>query len=223
VYDPFISDVDELQLDFDLAADTGPMTGRIFDESILYPFKFRHPYLGRRGISEEVQRLFQIGYDRSTKGVSLPWFDRYGRLINIKFRSVTDKKFWYLDGGDPIGRHVYGLDLIISRGIKRVFVTESETDALYLWTNGLPAVALGGAHLSKRQRTLLLGSGIEELLIATDNDPAGDRAARILMNELSGYLIAERIQLPDGVKDVNEIPADQLVEAMKISDFLSFV
>ncbi|WP_206566722.1 hypothetical protein, partial [Enterobacter cancerogenus] len=113
-------------------------------------------YLEGRGIDEKTQRLFNIGYDRDSKAITIPWHNRAGALVNIKVRSVKEKKFWYYQGGDKISNHVYGLDLIVSRQIKRVYITEAEIDCMYLWANGLPAVAIGGSSLSLSQRENLL-------------------------------------------------------------------
>lgn len=208
-YAPYIADVDDLILDFDL--DEGkPEPGIVLPYSLLDPLRWRSPYLASRGITEEIQRLFRIGYDKQRKGISIPWFNRSGELVNIKFRSVTDKRFWYWAGGDRIRKHIYGLHIIIAREIRRVYVTESEIDALYLWSNGFPAVALGGANLTDRQRTLFLKSPIRELIIATDNDIAGQKIGDRLAGDLSGWIDVSRIVLPPTVKDVNELSPDEL-------------
>ena len=68
---------------------------KAFDFGRLQEYAYRHPYLGERGISEEVQRQMKIGYDRFRQAVVIPWFDTNGRLVNIKYRKVSSKVFWY--------------------------------------------------------------------------------------------------------------------------------
>ncbi|NRQ71953.1 toprim domain-containing protein [Bacillus cereus] len=176
----------------------------------LRPFLFRHAYLTNRGISEKVQRSFKIGYDKKGGAVVIPWFDKTGRMVNFKFRAIKNKYFWYHEGGQPIKHHVYGLHFIHKLGIKEVFICESETDCLFLWTNGFPAIALGGANLSAKQRQLILDSPIETLIIATDNDAAGKRISRSLVTQLAGLVNLCEISIPNQYKDVNDIPVTML-------------
>lgn len=203
-YDTSFADADDLQLDLSLQLDRDEQEVTL-PSSLLLPLNWRSPYLGSRGISEEIQQLFRIGYDRGRQAVSIPWFNRDGQLVNIKYRSVRDKRFWYHAGGDRIRNHVYGMQIIQARRIRRVYVTEAEIDALYLWACGYPAVALGSANLTARQREIFIQSPAEEIVAATDNDEAGDHAAEILYEELNGYASVSRLQLPPTVKDVNEL------------------
>ncbi|MTV50022.1 toprim domain-containing protein [Heliobacillus mobilis] len=181
--------------------------------NVLIPFQYRHPYLGdQRGISENMQRTFQIGYDRKRKAITFPWFDRAGNLVNIKFRSVRDKIFWYYEGGQPIRDHIYGLNYVVRSRKEQVFIVESEIDALTLWQAGFGAVALGGAHLSTRQRDLLIRLPIKELVIATDNDLPGKRLADSLIEQLGGQLSLKTLVLPSYAKDVNVLSQEALLQ-----------
>lgn len=222
-YAPYIADADDLSLDFDLTEEPAE-SDIVLPYSLLDPLRWRSPYLLNRGISEETQRLFRIGYDKQRKAISIPWFNKSGQLANIKFRSVTDKRFWYWAGGDRIRKHVYGLNIVIGRGLQKVFVTESEIDALYLWTHGFPAVALGGANLTDRQRMIFLKSPIRELVIATDNDIAGQKIGDRLSDDLSGWIDVSKIALPAAVKDVNELsPAELAAVAQNVDAAVSFL
>ena len=59
-------------------------------------------YLKRRGISDEVQRMFGVGFDPKSNAVILPWRLPDGRLANVKYRKTYGKAFWYERGGWPI-------------------------------------------------------------------------------------------------------------------------
>lgn len=177
------------------------------------PFLYRSPYLANRGITEKVQKAFKIGYDPKAKAVVFVWHDRKGQPINLKFRKIKDKIFWYLPDGQPIKQHIYGLHFFYRMDLKTAYVVESETDALYLWSNGIPAIALGSANLSKAQERLLLSSPIETLVLAFDKDNAGNRCRADVKKRLMGRMDLWEMPIPDGCKDINDIKADKLVEA----------
>lgn len=211
-YATIVVDVDTLELSFTLETET---TYRTFGKEELSPFMWRVNYLTSRGISEKIQRAFQIGYDRENKAVMIPWHDHKGNVINMKFRSITQKRFWYHEEGQRIKSHVYGLHFIKKHGIKRVFAVESETDALYLWSHGIPAIAFGGASMSEAQKLLLTRSPIEEFVIATDNDKAGRRFAKTLQKELSTVFDIFLLNFPERYKDMNDIPSMEIPRIME--------
>ena len=94
-----------------------------------------------------------------------------------------------------------------------MWVVESEIDALYLWSLGIPAIAFGGASINDTQRGLILNSGIESLIIATDNDVVGHRFAEVLVGDFMGILECYRIPFPKGKKDVNEMTKAEVFQA----------
>ncbi|MZP28670.1 toprim domain-containing protein [Heliobacterium undosum] len=212
-YGVHTTDVDSLQLKMrPLSMETESWTP--LHPDILVPYRYRHPYLEKqRGLSEQIQRFFNIGYDRKRKAITFPWQDRSGHLVNIKYRSVRDKIFWYQTGGQPIRNHIYGLNHVIRLQKELMFIVESEIDAITLWEAGYGAVALGGAHLSARQRDLIIQSPVKEVVIATDNDLPGRRLADSIIRQLGGYLSLRVMEIPEYAKDVNELPRDVLLHA----------
>ncbi|MTV49826.1 toprim domain-containing protein [Heliobacillus mobilis] len=224
-YGIHVKDIDSVQLSFRLPVEESQLPPLSMERLIEY--RYRHPYLlEQRGIQERYQRAFQIGYDRKNRAITFPWFDREGALATIKFRSVTHKWFWYVSDGQPVKNHVYGMNLIYQRGASRAYIVESEIDAITLWQIGQPAIALGGAHLSPRQRELILQSPIQELIIATDNDRAGKRIAESIIRQLGGYVCLKTLRLPDDVKDVNELSRDNLkriAHSVREIDWLSWL
>ncbi|MCY8048432.1 toprim domain-containing protein [Bacillus haynesii] len=206
-YAPFNVDVDTLELDLGLELEEKP-------SKVFQPEEYEHllkesDYLSGRGVSVKVQEVMQTGRDDKHNAVSFAWHNKNGDVVNIKFRSEKEKYFWYADG-QPIKYHVFGLFLVRRLKKETVFVVESEIDALYLWSNGFPAIALGRAGMSDAQRDLILNSGIKTLVIATDNDRAGRRAGLEIISALNGYMDIHTIDFPDNVKDVNDIKPDTL-------------
>ncbi|MBG9788731.1 toprim domain-containing protein [Brevibacillus laterosporus] len=164
-----------------------------------------HPYLSSRGITEEVQRLFQTGYDPRTNAITIPWFNADGTLGNVKYRKVNEKTFWYAKGGRPIREMVYGLDIVYRQRITGAVLVESEIDAMYLWSAGVPAVALGGSVFSEEKAEALRKSPIEIIGVMADHDKAGQKMKRAVVGGLSGYMMVNVVGYPIRYKDPNEI------------------
>lgn len=203
------ADTDGLKLNVQLINEV-----REYKEPQLERYAFRSPYLASRGISEQVQKAFQIGYDKKGKAVTLVWHNKQGKPINLKFRSVEDKRFWYMSGGEPIKQHIYGLHFVRRMNAKKVVVVESEIDALYLWTHKQPAIALGSASMSKAQEKLILNSPIETLVLAFDKDNAGNRATENVIKRLIGKKHLMKLSIPLKCKDVNDLSPTQLETAL---------
>ena len=203
-------DTDELELSFD-GWENKPKEKKLVPIEALEKYKFTHPYLEeKRGIEEIYQRALRIGYDPDKKAIAIPIFDKKGSIINIKFRSVKSKIFWY-ETDNPVREHLYLLDLAIKKQAKKVWLVESEIDAITLFKHGFPAIAVMGGSLTKSQRRLLLDSGIQTLVLATDNDKQGDRLRASIHSKIGGFINVEDMKFPEKYKDVNDIPTLELI------------
>ena len=211
-YIQFLNDTDKLTLNLNLQMEVPKVSVLSVDE---YESVINLPsgYLTGRGITLKVQAYFQTGIGKNADCITLPWHDINGRIINIKYRSIENKSFWYSKDGQPVKKHVYGLFAIRESNIKEVWCVESEIDALYLWSLGIPSIAFGGASFNDIQKDLILNSGIETLIIATDNDVVGNRFAAVLYEEFGGNFNCYRIGFPPNIKDVNEMTPEQIVNA----------
>lgn len=185
-----------------LAADK-PRITRI-DSAILDRYRFRSSYLGQRGITEAVQRLMRIGYDKSRRAVTIPWFNADDSLGNVKYRRTDSKTFWYASNARPIREMVYGIDVMYSRRIKRAAIVEAEIDALTLMSCGFPAIATGGTAFNSAKRDAILRSPIEEIIVFRDNDPAGRAWRNRVIADLYGKIDVSIALVPTRCKDVNE-------------------
>lgn len=174
----------------------------------LNAYKFRHPYLGRRGITEKVQRFMDVGFRKDAQAITIPWRHVNGDLANVKYRKVRGKAFWYERGAEPVRNLVYGLDKVYAHDLSEVWICEAEIDAMSAYTLSQPAVAIGGASVSERQLELIRKSPISSAVIATDNDKAGEKVKRQLIEGLRGYVRLKEIawggEGKANVKDVNE-------------------
>ena len=183
------------------------------DPSILDRFDHPCDYLIKRGIDPRVMRAMRCGYDPESRSVTLPWFSPKGDLVNIKYRRIDSKFFWYTpirEGAPPIRSHLYGIDVIHRKGCDAAVIVEAEIDALYVMSAGYPAVAVGGSKFSKEKAGLIKRSPIKRLIIATDNDAAGRALRRQIVQELRGYVRLFNLWRPVKYKDVNDIPMGEL-------------
>ena len=208
-YHVMLEEVDSLQLKIDLQGESE--VGVTYDWFKDFPYlQFRHPYLLKRGITKEVQRLFCIGFDKEHEAIAMPWFNMDKKVINVKYRSIRYKQFFYLQDGQLTRNYVYGLPQCKSLGYKDVDIVESEIDCMYLWSNGIPAVAMGHAGINKNQIQLLLNAGIETVTFASDNDEAGERFRVEMGKKLPKLFTCYELEIPYMYKDVNNIPQKEL-------------
>ena len=226
VYGHMLDNADGLVLDLQLQLEPAEVTLLAQEK---YENKINKPseYLKSRKIDIETQKLFNTGISEKGDAICLPWHDWQGRIINVKYRSIKSKEFWYSSGGQPVKKHLYGLFLVLdlhrkqrkySNLIAPVYIVESEIDALYLWSIGLPAIALGGSSISEQQLELLVGKLSDcELVLATDNDKVGQKIRGVLARELGGYFNIRELEIPERYKDVNEIEPEELYKLPKKS------
>ncbi|URZ16915.1 toprim domain-containing protein [Clostridium felsineum] len=210
-YALILADTEALQLHLDLHGEKEAPT--VFTKQQLsHLYTDKCGYLIGRGISDEVQELFGIGYDPVNKAIAMPWYNSRGQIVNVKYRSIERKSFFYQKQGQPVKDYVYGLYQCKLKGAKCVYICESEIDALYLWTHGIPAVATGGSNLTKEQHRQLIALGVETFIVATDNDQVGRRFASTIHQALLPFSQVMRFQFPEDKKDINELSPEQLQE-----------
>ena len=174
------------------------------------PIVYDTEYLPSRGIHPkiiELQNVFDNG-----KSVGIPWYDTNGQLSAIKYRSKKGKEFWYASGSKPVGTLVYGLDTVIERGISRVAICEAEIDAMTWQSAGIYAIAIGGARINERQVDQIIASGVDEIIIAGDNDAQGRKFNEKIQKFFTGIVdLWETDYSSYGtIKDVNELGVDKL-------------
>ncbi|WP_232696546.1 toprim domain-containing protein [Brevibacillus daliensis] len=100
---------------------------------------------------------------------------------------------------------VFGLNLVYQRRINRAVIIESEIDAMYLWSAGIPAIAMGGSVFSEEKAELLRKSPLEEAIAMTDHDEAGQKLKRAIIAGLGPYVRVSVAGYPYRYKDPNEI------------------
>lgn len=75
------------------------------------------------------------------------------------------------------------------------------------------SLCMFGSSLSDRQKIILDGSGAMNIIILTDNDPAGDKAAEMILHKCKNTYKVKRIQISK--KDVGEMSLQEINEEIK--------
>ena len=174
------------------------------NESELDKYSYFHPYMFKRGLTEDVIRKFRVGCTEDGKYITFPCWDEHGNLVGIFKRSTEGKQFII---PKDVDKPIYLLNFIKQEHITTVYVCESQINALYLWTFGYPAIALFGTG-SKEQYEILRKSGIRHFILCFDGDVAGDTGAKRFIKNMSDDILISVKNLPRN-KDVNDLTKNE--------------
>ena len=185
-------------------------------EEELDGYRYYHPYMRERGLTNDVIELFDIGYDKQTDSITFPVRDSYSGCC--KFVAKRKIKYKQFDLPKDIDKPLYGEyelyhTLQTKEGMdrfKEVYVCEGLFDCLRLWCVGKYAVAGFGCLFSDKQIKDLCELPTRKLIFALDNDKAGISATERLKKLVRGKLMTTAI-LPDNRKDVGECTDDELL------------
>lgn len=198
----FVSEVDYLpSIDFN----HNIVKKDYMDESSLQKYQYYHNYMWTRKLSKEIVDIFEVGYDPERDTLVFPVRDEYGRLVFITRRSVKSHFFMI---PHEVEKPVYLLYYILQNHINSIAVCESQINALYLWSIGIPSVALFGTGTDK-QYELLKRSGIRIFNLYFDGDAAGEKGAYRFKKAMPEDVIINTYQLPVG-KDVNDLTKEEV-------------
>ena len=200
-------------------------------EHELDKYRYFHPYMYKRGLTDEIVELFDIGYDSSTKSITFPVKDINGNCLFVARRSVVSKFFNYPEG---VEKPLYGLyeiyevireanaindsyNLIDSRFEfpSEVIVCESMLDALSFWTVDKYAVALNGVE-SELQIKQLKELPCRKIILATDSDEKGMLARQRIRKKIGNRKLITEYIFPKGRKDANECTKEELLTLEEI-------
>ena len=164
----------------------------------LNKYRYYHNYMYKRGLTDEIIEMFDVGYDKETDCITFPVNDENGNCLFIARRSVKTKYFNYpADAEKPI----YALDKC--KNEKKVYITESILNCLTLWKLGFKAVALNGLG-SKSQIEILKNSNIRHFVLCLDPDKAGQKAQERIKKSLNNK-ITSQIIYSNEKEDINDL------------------
>ena len=183
-------------------------TKKYISEQELDSYRYTHPYMYKRKLTDEIIDLFDIGYDKNTECITFPNRDINGNCLFIARRSVKTKFFNY---PQDVEKPVYGLYEcnICAKTIKNWFpdeiiICESMIDALTCWVYGKYAVALNGTGNENQFKTLR-NMPNRKFILATDMDEAGLKARERIRQSLGNKLVTEYVWDINVAKDINDM------------------
>lgn len=198
----FVSEVSYLP---EIVLNSSTAKKELMDESLLQKYAYYHNYMWERKLSREIVDLFEVGYDPKQNTLTFPVRDEKGQLLFITRRSVNSHFFVI---PETVEKPVYLLYYILQNNIKSVAVCESQINALYCWTLGIPSIALFGTG-SSNQYKLLKQSGIRVFNLYFDGDSAGHKGAERFKKAMPSDILVNTYILPEG-KDVNDLSKEEV-------------
>lgn len=183
-------------------------------EEELDKYRFYHPYMYKRKLTDVVIETFDIGFDQETNCLTFPVKDKDGNTLFVARRSVITKFFHYPENVD---KPLYGI-YELPKDCKEVIVCESIFNALTCWSYGRPAIALLGLG-SQKQYEMLDKLPVRNLVLALDPDEQGQRATRKIQENVLHKIIS-LFMYPDfmyeqklDINDLTKEEFDSLVES----------
>lgn len=172
----------------------------IITEEELDSYRYIHPYMYERHLTDDIINKFDVGYDKSRNCLTFPVKDLDGDVIFVATRSVQGKFFTLPESQC---KPIYGAYLFKSGEYKKAVICESIINALTCWKLGLPAMALLGTG-SYSQIKILSSLPVSEYCLALDPDEAGDNGCVRILNKLRGRHTLYKYRLPLGM-DINDL------------------
>ena len=209
-----LSEQDRQPITLNLSRTPSTSVQEYVSEDELDSYRYTHPYMYERGLTDEVIEMFDIGYDKSTDSITFPVRDIKGNTLFVARRTIKYKSFNIPKNVDKPLYGDYELSQILQtkEGIdkfKDVYVCEGLFDCLRLWCVGKYAVAGFGCLFSDKQIKDLCELPTRKIIFALDNDKAGISATERLKKLVRGKIMTTAI-LPYNRKDIGECTDDEL-------------
>ncbi len=180
-----------------------------------------HPYLLRRGFSEDDFVKFKLGWDRVKKRITIPFFDEKGKLLGFSGRAVKnelDADYGLVYGSEAkyfIYNHFNAKDYFYPLNLFKpndtLILVEGLLDAVWMYKFGYEnTLSLVSAEASKTQLNKLKLLGVKQIILCLDNDSAGENGCKRLYNKLKNYFTFKRVLFPVNKKDVQECTKEEL-------------
>lgn len=173
-------------------------------EEELDKYRYIHPYMYERGLTDEIIERFDIGYDRERKEITFPVRDIEGRCVFVAGRSV-ERKFFRLPQG--LNKPLYQGYRFVDGSYKICYVTESFLNCLTCWKYDKPAIAMLGTG-NKKQYEILNKLPVREYILAFDPDEAGRKATERFRKNVHGKIIKELVYSDN--RDINDLQEEFL-------------
>ena len=187
-------------------------------EEELAKYRFYHPYMYKRKLTNEVIEKYDVGYQKDfvfsedwkpTEVITFPVRDINGNCLFVSRRSIYGKNFFL---PPDIEKPVYGI-YELPKDCKEAVICESVINALTCVVYGVPALALFGTGDMNQVQTLNK-LPIRHYILALDPDKPGNIGTYKLKRGLKNKLISKFI-IPKG-KDINDLSLEEFQNLQEI-------
>ena len=177
-------------------------------EEELDSYRYIHPYLYERKLTDEIIELFDLGYDAATESITFNCQDIDGNCLFVARRSVKTKWFNYPSN---VEKQLYGIYQLhqLNPFPDEVYVCESMIDCCLLWKHKRYAVALNGLG-TELQFKQLREMPCRKIILATDMDKSGLKARNRIKLALKNTKLITEVFLPIGRKDIGECTDEEI-------------
>lgn len=181
----------------------------IYAESYLDVFDSMGPgeyWLSR--FSEDVCRRHRLGHDGAGRFATIPVRDETGRILGVTRRDLTghDPAKYRYPPGVKMSEHMYNYHACKGDVL---MLTEGATDAVAATEACWPDVAATYRNgLSLAQAALIVQYAPKAVLVAYDQDDAGESGYRSVRHRLANYMRVDRLTW-DTYKDLAAIPLSE--------------
>lgn len=142
---------------------------------------FKTDYFSKRGLSADTIERCNLGYDEKEDAVVIP----YSKAMDyFQRRSVKEKRFYKPKTEEAGQEPLYNAQALNLKTRKPIFIVESPICAMSIIQCGGMAVALCGTGLEKLLAKIRSKKPLGSLILALDNDEAGEQATARLVGKL---------------------------------------
>lgn len=163
-----------------------------------------------RGFTWKTIFNWNIRYDNLNDAVIIPVY-WHGNLVGTVTRNTSQNLPKYQNSPNLPRKNILYGEIFSSR--REIIITEGILDALWLWQLGYNVVSILGNIISSEQVDILEGYRFGEIILALDNDEAGQNGTKEAYSKLtkSGWLLPQikHIEFPPGIKDPQDCSPEE--------------
>lgn len=187
-------------------------------------------YMYRRNFDPIILEKWEIGFDQYSNRITIPIRDHEGKLVGFKGRAWRENTIpRYMILGDNRNQHrygfqpyqkskyVFGLDKIKQQcGLNEIVIVEGELNVIAMDQHGYyMTVGIAGSDFSDFQARLIIESACSSILFL-DNDKAGDKGTKKVIEMLSPYMPLDVVQNATGdAAELDKETVDSLIHGAK--------